>query len=66
MAAITPLASERYTLELSPVESPEQLIHELTGHGVHVVSLNPVRITLEDYFVNLVGDVPQRMAADRP
>jgi len=52
--AITPLTHNRYTLELPPTEPPEKLIHDLSVHGVQVVSLNPVRTTLEDYFVSTV------------
>jgi ABC-2 type transport system ATP-binding protein len=56
----TPLSDGRYTLELSPAEQPEQLIQELTAHGVHVVSLNPLRTTLEDFFVSSVGAAAPR------
>ena len=56
----TPLSDGRYTLELSPTEQPEQLIQELTAHGVHVVSLNPLRTTLEDFFVSSVGAAAPR------
>ena len=52
--ALTPLADKRYTLELGPGESPEALIAELAQNGVRVVSLNAIRTTLEDYFVNQV------------
>jgi ABC-2 type transport system ATP-binding protein len=60
VTAITELSPGRYTLELSRADPPEKLIHELTGHGVHVVSLNPLRTTLEDYFVSTVGAVAPR------
>jgi ABC-2 type transport system ATP-binding protein len=60
VTAITPLAEARYTLELPPTERPERLIHELSIHGVEVVSLNPLRATLEDYFVSIVGAAPPR------
>ncbi len=63
VAAVTALSHERYTLELSPAERPEKLIHELTGQGVQVVSLNPVRTTLEDYFVSTVGATAPRDTA---
>jgi ABC-2 type transport system ATP-binding protein len=60
VTAITELSPGRYTLELSRADPPEKLIHDLTGHGVHVVSLNPLRTTLEDYFVSTVGAVAPR------
>ena len=44
----------RYLLDL-PVESaPDQILAELTGSGAQLVSLNPVRDTLEDFFVRQV------------
>jgi ABC-2 type transport system ATP-binding protein len=60
VTAITELSPGRYTLELSRADPPEKLIHELTGHGVHFVSLNPLHMTLEDYFVSTVGAVAPR------
>jgi ABC-2 type transport system ATP-binding protein len=61
--SITPLSGDRYTLELSPVESPEKIIHDLTAHGVQILSLNPLRTTLEDYFVSTIGAVAPRDTA---
>jgi ABC-2 type transport system ATP-binding protein len=58
--SITPLLHDRYTVELSAVEPVEKLIHDLTGHGVQVVSLNPLRTTLEDFFVTTVGAAAPR------
>jgi hypothetical protein len=52
---VTPLAHGRFTLELSPEEPPERLLQELAAQGVRVISLNPVRATLEDYFVRSVA-----------
>jgi ABC-2 type transport system ATP-binding protein len=60
VSAVTPLASQRYTLELPPSESPAKLIYELAADGVDVVSLNPVRTTLEDYFVSMVSAATPR------
>ena len=54
VTAVTRLADNRYTLELPPTEPPERLIQALAAQGVQVVSLNPVRTTLEDYFVSTV------------
>lgn len=52
--SMTALAHDRYTLELAPTERPELLLQDLSRHGVQVVSLNPIRTTLEDYFVTTV------------
>jgi ABC-2 type transport system ATP-binding protein len=44
----------RYTLELPLGPHPEQMVAELTRAGAHLVSLNPIRQTLEDFFVQQV------------
>jgi len=51
---LTRLAHDRVSLELAADEDPGRLLHELGARGVRVVSLNPVRETLEDYFVESV------------
>jgi len=58
---VTPLAHGRFMVDLSPDADPPRLMHELGGRGIEVVSLNPVRDTLEDYFVQTVA-----AAAPRP
>jgi len=45
----------RYMLELPLEPGPERLLGDLTGAGAQLVSLNPVRQTLEDFFVAQVG-----------
>jgi len=45
----------RYQLELPIDERPEQIVGELTSGGGRLVSLNPVRATLEDFFVEQVA-----------
>ena len=60
VVSMTALADDRYTLELAPEQPAEQLIQELVPHGVKIVSLNPIRTTLEDYFVSTVrGTTPR-------
>jgi ABC-2 type transport system ATP-binding protein len=49
----TPLGDGRFSLELPPSVVPEQLIPDLAG--ARVVSLNPLRGTLEDVFVEQVS-----------
>jgi ABC-2 type transport system ATP-binding protein len=58
--AMTPLSNQRYTLELPPDEAPDRLIQMLAADGVEVVSLNPIRTTLEDYFVSMVNAAAPR------
>ena len=57
--SMTRLADDRYSVELHPNEAPERLLLELTAHGVRIVSLNPIRGTLEDYFVASVHEATQ-------
>ena len=44
----------RYTLELPLEPPPERLLAELAAAGAQLVSLNPIRQTLEDFFVEQV------------
>jgi ABC-2 type transport system ATP-binding protein len=56
----------RFSLEL-PIDSPpERLLAELTAAGARLVSLNPIRDTLEDIFVQRVGASPARIPRDAP
>ncbi len=48
------ICEERYTLELPLEPPPDKLLGELTAAGAHLVSLNPIRQTLEDFFVEQV------------
>jgi ABC-2 type transport system ATP-binding protein len=63
VAAIRPLAHGRYTMHLEASDRPEQLMAELRGHGVQVESLNAVRDTLEDYFMQQVASARRRDTA---
>ena len=45
----------RYMLELPLDPGPERLLADLTGAGAQLVSLNPLRETLEDFFVRQVA-----------
>jgi hypothetical protein len=49
-----PIGGGRFALELPAEASPEQLLLELTAQGGQLVSLNPIRETLEDFFVERV------------
>jgi ABC-2 type transport system ATP-binding protein len=48
------LGDGRYTLELPLEPAPDQWLAELMAAGAHLVSLNPIRQTLEDFFVQQV------------
>jgi len=47
----------RYALELSLEQRPEQILTELTAAGAALVSLNPMRDTLEDFFMKRVAEM---------
>jgi ABC-2 type transport system ATP-binding protein len=44
----------RYMLDLPVEPPPDQILAELTSGGAQLVSLNPIRDTLEDFFVRQV------------
>jgi ABC-2 type transport system ATP-binding protein len=48
------ISEQRYQLELPLEPPPERLLAELTATGASLVSLNPIRETLEDFFVQQV------------
>jgi ABC-2 type transport system ATP-binding protein len=48
------ISEGRYTLDLPLEPPPERLLGELTAAGAHLASLNPIRETLEDVFVESV------------
>jgi ABC-2 type transport system ATP-binding protein len=50
----TQLSDGRYALELPPDAAPEQRLPALTAHGAKIVSLHPLRDTLEDLFMRQV------------
>jgi ABC-2 type transport system ATP-binding protein len=51
---IIQLSDGHTLLELPSDIAPEALMHELAGQGARTISLNPIRETLEDYFVESV------------
>jgi ABC-2 type transport system ATP-binding protein len=52
----TEIAHGRYSLELPAEPPPDRVLAELVASGAHPVSLNPVRDTLEDFFVKRVAE----------
>ena len=58
------LGEGRFMLDLPLEPPPERLLGELTAGGAHLVSLNPIRQTLEDFFVEQVT-TPEVATADR-
>jgi hypothetical protein len=53
VAGIRPIADGRCVIELTPDAEPERLAASLRERGARLVSLNPLRATLEDFFVQV-------------
>ena len=51
---VTEIAGGRYSVELPGGAAPDRVLSELTAAGGKLVSLNPIRDTLEDFFVRQV------------
>ncbi len=57
---VTKIGEQRYTLELPLDPTPAVLLRDLLGAGAQLVSLNPIRETLEDFFVKKVAEQTNR------
>jgi ABC-2 type transport system ATP-binding protein len=55
----TLLGAGRYSLELPLSTAPERVLAELTTAGGQLVSLTPMRETLEDFFVRQIDSAPR-------
>ena len=54
---VTSITGDRYAIEIAAKEAPDRLLGELIAAGATLVSLNPVRETLEDLFVRRVAEM---------
>jgi ABC-2 type transport system ATP-binding protein len=61
----TEISPQRYALELPLQVPPERMLTDLTSTGAKLVSLNPIRDTLEDFFVRRVAEVGEGARASR-
>jgi ABC-2 type transport system ATP-binding protein len=61
---VVKIGDGRYHVELPPDPPPDQVLAELAAAGAMLVSLNPLRQTLEDFFVQQVS-APAVMRHDR-
>lgn len=52
----TQIGEDRYALELAPDPPPDRIVADVVAAGASVVSLNPIRETLEDFFVRHVAE----------
>jgi ABC-2 type transport system ATP-binding protein len=57
LRGVTPVSAGRYVLELPLEPPPARLVSDLVGTGATLVSLNPLRDTLEDLFVRRVAEI---------
>ena len=57
--AVTTVADGRIVIELPVGCPPDQLLPELSRHGLRVVSLTPRHESLEDFFMRLVEHPPE-------
>jgi ABC-2 type transport system ATP-binding protein len=63
---VTPIGDRQFSLELPATASPEQTIVQLVSDGARVMSLTPVRDTLEDFFVKHVQTVEHDRGLGEP
>jgi ABC-2 type transport system ATP-binding protein len=64
LARSTEISPQRYALELKPDVKPEVVLSEVVATGATLISLNPVRDTLEDFFVRRVAEMGQGARTD--
>jgi ABC-2 type transport system ATP-binding protein len=57
---VTTLSDGRVALKLPPDAEPDRVMSGLRAEGARVESLNPIRLTLEDFFMQHVRDAPPR------
>jgi ABC-2 type transport system ATP-binding protein len=51
------ISGDQYVIDLPPDGKPEDVLRELTAAGATMVSINPLRETLEDVFVRRVAEM---------
>jgi ABC-2 type transport system ATP-binding protein len=58
------IADNHYAIDLPPEGRPDEVVRELTAAGASLVSVNPVRETLEDVFIRRVAEMGQGARAE--
>lgn len=61
-SSVTPLSHGRVALKLPPDAEPDRVMSGLRAEGARVESLNPIRHTLEDFFLRRVREAEPRAA----
>ena len=64
-AQVVEIGPDRFAIDVPADTAPEPLLQDLVAHGASLVSLNPMRETLEDFFVESVGAAPPRAGQER-
>jgi ABC-2 type transport system ATP-binding protein len=64
VARVTEISAGRYMLEIPQDQPPERLLPELSAGGASLISINPVRDSLEDFFVQRVAEVGRGARGD--
>ncbi|HTM05108.1 MAG TPA: ABC transporter ATP-binding protein [Vicinamibacterales bacterium] len=59
-ATVTRISDDRYRLLLSDAAAPDAIVGRVSAAGGTIVSLNPLRKTLEDFFMAQVGQTAAR------
>ncbi len=62
---VTRLGEDRVSLELPLSTPPERVLTDLTAHGGQLVSLNPLRESLEEFFVRELAAAPGTSRLER-
>jgi ABC-2 type transport system ATP-binding protein len=53
---VTKIDEHRYAVEVAPHVKPEDAVAQFVGRGGRLISVNPIRETLEDFFVRQVAE----------
>jgi ABC-2 type transport system ATP-binding protein len=64
VARVTEISAGRYMFEVPQDQPPERLLPELSAGGASLISINPVRDSLEDFFVQRVAEVGRGARGD--
>jgi len=62
--SVTRIGDDRYTFELPVDPPPDRFVADLSAGGATLLSVNPLRDTLEDFFVKQVS-APEVIDVDR-
>jgi ABC-2 type transport system ATP-binding protein len=57
---VTKIDELRYALEVAPHVKPEDAVAQIAGKAGRLISVNPIRETLEDFFVRQVAEAGNR------